>query len=347
MRLWLFAIAALILLMTIVGGATRLTESGLSITQWKPIAGVVPPLSDADWQAEFDGYKQIPQFKVMRPDMALPEFKTIFWWEWAHRLLARIIGLAFIVPALAFWIGGRLKGETGRWVLLACGFLALEPIVGWWMVSSGLSERVEVAPQRLAVHLLIAAAVYAALLAAAAMPGDAVSDRVAATAAPLTKGGADAPYAIRDRVYRRLGALLALLVFAQLGLGALAAGLRAGLIDNTWPLMEGALIPGSAFPGPSPLAAMAQDPTTAQFDHRMMAYLIAAVALALAVRALAADGMDAGKRRRALTVAALALVQGVLGVATLLLRVPIALGLAHQALAMALLGAAVWNWRRG
>jgi heme a synthase len=166
-RLWLVAVAALVLAMVLVGGATRLTESGLSITQWKPVTGVVPPLGAADWQAEFDRYRQIPQYARLNPDMNLEGFKTIFWWEWSHRLLARVVGMVFIIPALWFWMRGALKGALGRQVAIAAGFLALEPIVGWWMVSSGLSERTEVAQERLALHLLIAAAVFGAVVVAA------------------------------------------------------------------------------------------------------------------------------------------------------------------------------------
>ena len=153
--------------MVLVGGATRLTESGLSITQWKPVTGVLPPLNGAEWQAEFDRYKQIPQYAQLNPDMTLDGFKAIFWWEWAHRLLARVVGAAFILPALWFWRRGQLKGALGRQVAVATGLLALEPIVGWWMVSSGLSERTEVAQERLALHLLIAAATFGALIYAA------------------------------------------------------------------------------------------------------------------------------------------------------------------------------------
>ena len=166
-RFWLIAVAGLVFLMVLVGGATRLTESGLSITQWKPVTGVLPPLSGAEWQAEFDRYKQIPQFAQLNPDMTLDGFKAIFWWEWAHRLLARIVGAAFILPALWFWWRGQLKGALGRQVAVATGLLALEPIVGWWMVTSGLSERTEVAQERLALHLLIAAATFGALIYAA------------------------------------------------------------------------------------------------------------------------------------------------------------------------------------
>ena len=324
-RTWAFAVAALIFLMTIVGGATRLTESGLSITQWKPISGVIPPLNDADWQAEFDGYKQIPQFKVMRPDMTLTEFKAIFWWEWAHRFLARVIGAAFLLPALWFWARGALKGPPGRWVALATGFLALEPIVGWWMVASGLADRVEVAPQRLAMHLAIAAATFAALLAAAE------------ATLPRRDGATPAP--------ARMAGLLALLVFIQLGLGALAAGLRAGLLDNTWPLMEGHWIPGSLFPGPQPWAAMISDATTAQFDHRLMAYLVLLGCVALAAKVFLTPA-DGATRRRVSILVVLAFAQAGLGIATLLMMAPVALALPHQAVALALFGAAVWNWRR-
>ena len=166
-RLWLFAVAALIFIMVIVGGATRLTESGLSITEWKPVTGVIPPLSEAGWRAAFGSYKQIPQYAALNPDMTLDGFKAIYAWEWGHRLLARLIGLAFILPALWFWRSGAFKGALGRQILVATGFLALEPIVGWWMVSSGLANRIEVAQDRLALHLLIAAATYATLIYAA------------------------------------------------------------------------------------------------------------------------------------------------------------------------------------
>ena len=171
-RCWLIAVAGLVFLMVLVGGATRLTESGLSITQWKPVTGVIPPMSGAEWQAEFDRYKQIPQFAALNPDMTLDGFKTIFWWEWGHRLLARVVGAAFVIPGLWFWLQGQLKGALGRQVAVATGLLALEPIVGWWMVSSGLSERTEVAQQRLALHLMIAAATFGALIYAAAGLGE-------------------------------------------------------------------------------------------------------------------------------------------------------------------------------
>jgi cytochrome c oxidase assembly protein subunit 15 len=325
-RFWLIAVASLVFLMVLVGGATRLTESGLSITQWKPVTGVLPPLSGAEWQAEFDRYKQIPQFAKLNSDMTLDGFKSIFWWEWAHRLLARIVGAAFILPALWFWWRGQLKGALGRQVAVATGLLALEPIVGWWMVSSGLSERTEVAQERLALHLLIAAATFGALIYAAA----GLSEQ------PPRARTAPGGFAISAWIF-------AALVFCQLGLGALVAGLRAGLIYNTWPLMGSGLIPGEAF-RPDALQAIFDDAATAQFDHRMIAYAIVAFAIVQGIAAArAAPGSPLASR--ALVVAGVALIQVALGIATLLAVVPIGLALPHQALALALFGLAVVHLR--
>jgi cytochrome c oxidase assembly protein subunit 15 len=324
-RLWLIAVAGLVFVIVLVGGATRLTESGLSITQWKPVTGIVPPLSGAEWQGEFDRYKQIPQFARLNPDMTLDGFKTIFWWEWAHRLLARVVGAAFILPALWFWWRGQLKGALGRQVAVATGLLALEPIVGWWMVTSGLSERTEVAQERLALHLMIAAATFGALIYAAVGFGERPQSAAARPG-----------FAISARIF-------AALVFCQVGLGALVAGLRAGLIYNTWPLMGSNLLPGEAF-RPNPVQAVFGDAATAQFDHRMIAYTVVAFALVQAIAALrAAPGSPLSSR--AVVLAAIALLQVGLGVATLLALVPLELALAHQALALALFGLAVVHLR--
>jgi cytochrome c oxidase assembly protein subunit 15 len=324
-RFWLIAAAALVFLMVLVGGATRLTESGLSITQWKPVTGVLPPLSASEWQSEFDRYKQIPQFAELNSDMNLDGFKAIFWWEWAHRLLARAVGAAFILPALWFWWRSQLKGTLGRQVAVATGLLALEPIVGWWMVSSGLSERTEVAQERLALHLLIAAATFGALIYAAV----ALSER------PRLKTA--------SRAFATSAWIFTALVFCQLGLGALVAGLRAGLIYNTWPLMGSSVIPGEAF-HPNPLQAIFNDAATAQFDHRMVAYAVVAFAIVQAIAALrATPGSPVASR--AMVLAAIALLQVALGVVTLLAVVPIELALPHQALALALFGLSVVHLR--
>ncbi len=321
-RVWLFAVVALVFVMVLVGGATRLTESGLSITQWKPVTGVIPPLSDADWQAEFERYRRIPQYALLNPDMTIEGFKTIFWWEWSHRLLARIVGAAFILPGLWFWMRGQFKGALGRQVAVATGLLALEPIVGWWMVSSGLSERTAVAQERLALHLLIAAATFGALIYAAV----GLSER--------KRAPAPRPFAISASAF-------AALVYGQLGLGALVAGLRAGLIYNTWPLMGSTWVPGEAFARPW-LGSMLNDPATAQLDHRMFAYAVLAFALGQGAAALRAPRALAS---RAALIAGVAALQVGLGIATLLLSVPIPLALAHQATALALFGLAVWHWR--
>ena len=309
--------------MVLVGGATRLTESGLSITEWKPVTGVIPPLSATDWQAEFDRYKQIPQFAKLNPDMTLDGFKTIYYWEWAHRLLARITGAAFILPGLWFWRRGLIGGPLGRQLAVATGLLAFEPVVGWWMVSSGLSERTEVAQQRLAAHLLIAAATFGVLIYAAVGLGK----RERSRAIP--------------RGFGALAALFVALVYLQLGLGALVAGLRAGLIYNTWPLMGSNWIPGEAFNAPG---AMVDDPATAQFDHRMIAYGVVALALAQSFAAVR-GAPGAPLARRCLILAGAAALQVALGVATLLFAAPIGLALAHQALALILFGLAAAHLR--
>ena len=324
-RLWLVVMAGLVFAMVLVGGATRLTESGLSITQWKPVTGVVPPRDAAEWQAEFDLYKQIPQFSELNPDMTIDGFKTIYLWEWSHRLLARVVGAAFILPGLWFWMRGQLKGALGRQVAVATGLLALEPIVGWWMVSSGLSQRTEVAQERLALHLLIAAATFGALIYAAVGLGE--RRRVNAV----------------SRGYAVSAGIFAALVYGQLGLGALVAGLRAGLIYNTWPTMGSRWIPAEAFAAPWP-TAMLDDAATAQFDHRMIAYGVVAFALAQAIAAWrAAPGSPLA--RRSAVLAGAATLQAALGVATLLLVAPIGLALAHQAFALVLFGLAVAHWR--
>jgi cytochrome c oxidase assembly protein subunit 15 len=324
-RGWLFAVAALVFVMVLVGGATRLTESGLSITRWQPVTGVVPPLGEAQWAAEFARYKQIPQYSQINPDMDLAGFKTIYYWEWAHRLLARIIGLAFILPLLWFWRKGRLTGALGRSVLVATGLLAMEPIVGWWMVASGLSERVEVSQYRLALHLLIGTATFGALLWGAV-------------------GLRQRPREPASRRFAALSGAIAILVFCQIGFGALVAGLRAGLIYNTWPLMDGGLIPGGLFAQSPWWRNLFEDVTTVQFQHRLLAYIVVLLALCQAVAAARAAPRTA-LARRAMAVGLLALSQAALGVTALLLVVPIWAGLLHQAFAMLLFGMAVVHWR--
>ena len=318
-RLWLWSVAALVFLMVLVGGATRLTESGLSITEWKPVTGVLPPLNEAAWLIEFEKYKQIPQYRELFPDMDLARFKVIFFWEWSHRLLGRLIGFAFALPLAYFWLRGRLSGALKLKLsgILALG--ALQGFVGWWMVASGLTKRVEVAQERLAIHLLLACLTLTALvwLARALKP----------------RQGEAAPDALK-----RLASIFVWLVLVQIGLGALVAGLRAGLTFNTWPLMDGKFLPALSelFAMNPAWSNLVDNVLTVQFNHRMAAYLVAlwALIVAFAARGEAAMG-------RSWVLAATVLAQVALGIVTLLWSVPIHAALAHQGLAMVVLWMAV------
>ena len=319
-RVWLLAVAGLILLTVLVGGATRLTESGLSIVEWRPVTGTLPPLSQAQWSAEFEKYKAIPQFKLRNNGMALSEFKTIYWWEWAHRLLGRLIGVAFLLPFLFFlwkgWIEPRLR--TRLWILFALG--GLQGAVGWWMVSSGLAERTSVSQYRLAFHLTLACVIYAAIVA---------------TAQELRTNTSAARW-------RSSAGAMVLLVLVQFYLGALVAGLDAGLTYNTWPMMDGALLPGlSELLIQTPVwRNFFENPLTVQFSHRMAAYLLFA---AVSLRAIYVWRSPYGlaERRGALALVVAVTVQAAIGIATLLHAVPVSLGMLHQAGAMVVLTIAV------
>ncbi|MBI1867952.1 MAG: COX15/CtaA family protein [Methylocystis sp.] len=329
-RLWLWIIAALVFLMVVVGGATRLTESGLSITEWRPVTGVVPPLSEQQWRAAFDEYKKIPQYRELFPDMDLARFKIIFAWEWSHRLLGRLIGVAFALPLAWFWVKQRLPPAVKPKLLAILALGALQGVAGWWMVASGLDKRVEVAQERLAIHLLLAALIFAACLWVAAGLGPSVRLVVA-----------------HGRRRLSLFALtLLVLVFAQLGLGAIAAGLRAGLTYNTWPLMDGVFIPPfeQLFRLSPWWANLLDNVTTVQFNHRMMAYALLALSLVHLIDA----GVTAGGKaaRGAVLLFGHLVMQAALGVATLVLVVPLWAGLAHQALAMGVLAVATLQARR-
>jgi len=322
-RAWLWSVAALIVVTLVVGGATRLTESGLSIVEWKPLTGVIPPLSDLAWQAEFDKYKLIPQFRELFPAMTLADFKTIYWWEWSHRLLARLVGAAFLIPFLWFlWRGFVEPGlRTRLWAIFGMG--AALGAVGWWMVASGLSERVNVSQYRLAFHLTLACAVFAAIVWTA--------ERLA----PRPEIAAPA------RI-RRSAVALACGLLLQIYLGALVAGLRAGLIYNTWPLIDGSFIPDGArllFNAPW-WRNVFENALTVQFDHRMVAYVLVLGALAHAID-VARKVDHPAAITGGIVLACLLAAQMALGVLTLIYAVPIGLALAHQALAIVALTAAV------
>jgi cytochrome c oxidase assembly protein subunit 15 len=318
-QLWLFAVAALMVVTLVVGGATRLTESGLSIVEWKPVTGVLPPRSQEAWQVEFDKYKEIPQYRELNRGMALEAFKTIYWWEWSHRMLARLVGVAFLAPFLFFlwrgWIEPRLKLRL--WLLFGGG--ALLGVVGWWMVSSGLAGRVSVSQYRLGFHLTLACAIYAAILWTALRLSERTAEHVRARLR-LTAHG------------------LALATILQIYLGALVAGLDAGLSFNTWPLIDGAFVPSAErlwFEKPA-WRNLFENALTVQFNHRMFAY-----ALWLAAVLHAINARNGAAWPGALALAVIMTIQAAIGIATLLYQAPISLALLHQAMAIVVLTIAV------
>lgn len=325
-KIWLGIVVLVLFILVLVGGATRLTESGLSITQWKPIHGVIPPLNDAEWQEEFDLYKQIPQYEQLNQGMTVEGFKTIFWWEWAHRLLARSIGLIFALPLAWFWIRGQIEP---RLKLPLIGILALggfQGFIGWWMVSSGLTERTEVSQYRLATHLVIACLIFMSCIW---------------IARGLAPHASDAPPTERSR---KMAAIIACMALFQIYLGALVAGLDAGLSYNTWPLMDGSLVPGDMFIRQPFWINLFENPKTVQFVHRIGAYILFAFVLMHMIASLRA-APDTTHARRSVVLFGLVVVQALIGIMTLILQVPIGWGVAHQGGALVVLGFAVAHWR--
>jgi cytochrome c oxidase assembly protein subunit 15 len=321
-RLWLAALIGLTFVMVLVGGATRLTGSGLSITEWQPVVGAVPPLSQPAWQEAFDDYRATSQYALLNSGMSLEEFRFIYWWEWGHRQLGRFIGLVFIAGLAAF-AATRAVGR-GTWLaLFGLGLLlGLQGLVGWIMVASGLEPgRIAVAPVKLTLHLVFACLFFAALVAASVRLGGARP--------------APAPAALRVGAW----ALVAL-ALVQIALGGLVAGHRAGLAYNTWPLMDGRLVPAGWLMLEPVWRNFVENVASVQFVHRMGAY---GLALAAAVYAGWVWRAGAALRRRAGLILALVAVQTGLGIATLLYGVPLELALAHQGTALVLLGTAVWN----
>ena len=318
-RVWLYTVAACVLLMVVVGGITRLTESGLSITSWKPISGTIPPLTDADWQAEFDAYKLIPQYKVNNVDMTMYGFKAIFFWEYLHRLLGRLLGLVFLIPFLVFLVQRRIP-RTLAWPLAGLFVLGgFQGALGWWMVSSGLAELTSVSQYRLAAHLSAAALLFIALIY---VPRS------------LEPGRAPGPVTSANLW---TGVILLVLILIQIAAGAFVAGLDAGMGYNTWPLMDGAIIPDGLGVMQPFWRNLFENALTVQFIHRAIAYVILAY-LALALWRQSRNGGFAGVNGWLPRIAAFVLLQAVLGIATLLFSVPIGLAVGHQALAFMLAG---------
>ncbi len=322
---WLLFCAAMVFLMVVIGGITRLTKSGLSITEWQPVEGVLPPLSDAQWQDAFDKYKAIPQYAAIHAGMTLGAFKQIFFWEYLHRLWGRLIGVVFAVPFLFFLLRGRIPRALAPRLagLLVLG--GLQGALGWYMVESGLAGRIEVSQYRLATHLLAAVIIYMALLWVAL-------DLLSPIAAPG-----------RDRrqapLRRGVGAIL-LLVLVTLTAGAFLAGLRGGLFYNTFPLMNGSIAPPEYWSLAPPYLNWFENPASAQFDHRLLAELTWTATALLWLYALRID-LPHRARLALHALLGLATLQAALGIATLLLVVPLPLAVAHQAGALLLVTAAL------
>lgn len=324
-RVWLYLVLVMLFALVVVGGATRLTDSGLSITEWKPIHGVIPPLGEAEWAEEFEKYRQIPEYQQINKGMSLDAFKTIYWWEWAHRFLARGVGFVFALPLAFFWFTGRLEPFLKPRLLGILALGALQGAIGWWMVASGLVERTDVSQYRLATHLTIACIIFAAIM------------DVARGLAPHSAGPA-------GEGTRRFAGWLVVAVLVQIYLGGLVAGLNAGMTYNTWPLMDGALVPGGLFAQAPAWLNLFENPKTVQFLHRLGAYALLVLALWHAVAALRAEPASP-HARRAILLAFLVVLQASVGIATLVMVVPLGWALLHQAMALIVLGFAVAHWR--
>ena len=326
--IWLGLVAVLIVAMIIVGGATRLTDSGLSITEWQPILGAVPPLTDAAWQNAFDAYRQIPEYTHVNKGMSIEAFKAIYWWEWAHRFLGRVIGLAFFVPFVVFWIAGYIPRPLLPRLLGLFVLGGIQGAVGWYMVMSGLVDRVDVSQYRLTLHFGIAVVILGYTLWLLFDLGRGLQRTARAWSASAV-----------------IACMMLALVFLQMLGGALVAGLDAGFGYNTWPLINGAFVPAGLGEASPWYLNLFENPLTVQFNHRMLGYVVVAAAIAQSLW-YALRGWGSPLAISALMLACAALLQAVIGVWTLLLAVPIELGLAHQAGAIAVFAAALYHfWR--
>lgn len=318
--LWLLICAGSVFAMAVIGAITRLTGSGLSIMEWAPISGSLPPLSQAEWERIFNLYREIPQYQLVNQGMSLEEFKTIFWWEWVHRLWGRLIGLIFLIPFVWFWLRGQLPAwlKPHGVALLALG--GLQGVMGWFMVTSGFADRVDVSQYRLVLHLGLAILIYAYMFWLALRLIQPEPPRSPAAAPLLRK------------------ALVGLLVLLSITLvsGGFVAGLRAGFTYNTFPLMDGHLIPkGYGLLQPW-LSNLFENHAAVQFNHRLLATFTVIAALGLWLYSRSQPIADPA-RRAMNAIALVALLQFSLGIATLLLVVPVSLGALHQAGALVLL----------
>jgi heme a synthase len=325
LRAWFWAIAAMTFLVLVVGGITRLTQSGLSIVEWKPIAGVVPPIGEAQWQEVFEQYRQSPEYRQLRAGMSLGEFKVIFFWEYLHRVVARLIGVVFLVPFVVFWLRGYFNPPLARRALALFALGALQGLIGWLMVASGLVDRPSVSHYRLAAHLSVAFIIFGACVW---------------LACDLRVGAARPTMAPRARTLMARGlALVGALLALQVVWGAFVAGLKAGKVYNTFPLMGDGLVPPELLWFEPAVVNFVQNPIAVQWVHRVLGTLLLAATLGLFVL-VRRRVTDAHARRLNAALAGSMTVQYALGVLTLLYYVPVSLGVIHQAAAMVIAG--IW-----
>ena len=324
--LWLLVLIAMVFVMILLGGLTRLTGSGLSMVNWRPITGWMPPLNDAEWGAVFDLYKNIPQYQERNSDMTVAGFKSIFWLEYVHRLWGRLIGLAFLLPFLIFLLRRMITARMAPWLILMFVLGGAQGVLGWFMVQSGFSLRTDVSQYRLVAHLLAAMLIYGYMLW---------------VALSLRRGPG------RWRADHELigltwfAALVAALIALTMTSGGFVAGLDAGLAYNTFPLMDGRLMPDGLLLNSPAWVNLFENVTTVQFDHRILATAVFAAVMVFWWRARRA-GLAPGQRLALNVLAAVAVVQVAFGISTLLLVVPVPLAALHQAGAVALFLAAVW-----
>lgn len=320
---WLMWVAGLVFLMVVVGGITRLTESGLSITEWKPITGALPPLNEASWLSEFEKYKQIPEYTQINgpAGMTLAEFKFIYFWEWVHRLLGRLIGLAFALPLAWFWLKQAIPAGYKPRLLALLALGGLQGTIGWWMVSSGLSARTDVSHYRLAVHLLTALVILGGLVWTA-LDLKMLQRNPAAKPARLTG----------------FASSVLVILFVQLLFGAWVAGLNAGYVSNTWPLMNDRFFPDGVDTVKGAFYALVNDPYLTHFVHRWWAW-VAVIALVL----LSRRARKAGVRQASIAIHSAFGIQIILGIATVMTGVNIVLAVSHQAVGALVVASTIWG----
>jgi cytochrome c oxidase assembly protein subunit 15 len=324
--IWLFAVAGFVMLMVLVGGLTRLTDSGLSITEWAPIRGALPPFSHAAWLVEFEKYKQIPEYQLVNLGMSLAEFKFIYWWEWGHRFLGRIVGLVFFVPFVVFLLQKKITRAQLPPLLGLFALGGLQGFMGWYMVASGLTERVDVSQYRLAMHLGLALIIFASSIWLALNYWRGFEGNRKQTG--------------RFASHSKWAAVIVGAVLAQSLMGALVAGINAGKTYTDWPFMDGDIIPSGLFAMQPFWLNFFENHLTVQFDHRMIAYVLTAL-IGWHIYRVLQSGMGGAAAVSAKWLGGALALQIILGISALMLAVPISLGVAHQLGAVALLAIAV------